>query len=217
MTNIIKYYNTTNVFFFSDLHIGHERDFILHPRGFKTAKESEDTLINNWNSVVNDNAVCFLLGDSVVGAGENSKQKFVDILAKLNYRELYIMPGNHFAGYKQFLNYHIHDGCGELLRFEYDFNGKTVYLIPNYYELVVKNQFFVLSHYPILSYNNSGKGAIHLFGHVHGNLNKTELGRLYLSGRVLDVSPESIGNYPISYSKIMEIMKERKPLELDHH
>ena len=42
----------TKTFFTSDLHFGHNKDFLYKPRGFDNIEEHDDTVIENWNSVV---------------------------------------------------------------------------------------------------------------------------------------------------------------------
>ena len=36
----------------SDLHFGHDREFIWGPRGFKNVNEMNEAIIKNWNAVV---------------------------------------------------------------------------------------------------------------------------------------------------------------------
>lgn len=217
-------FNTTkdsNVFFFSDFHASHERDFILGPRGFKDAKEAKETLIKNWNSKVTCNDIVFLLGDTVVGAGTEALNVFNELLFSLNYKAIYIMPGNHPSGYTQkFYEVLNMNGIDDFYRLSFrpsDHQDKMAHLIPNYFEITVDNKFIVLSHYPIFSYNNISKNAWMLFGHCHNNLSKSELGKEYLKGKVLDVGPESIGNFPISFSELSVILNLKENLDIDHH
>lgn len=220
-------FTTDNVFFFSDFHCSHAKDFILNPRGFKTAEEGKEILIKNWNAKVTNNDICFLLGDSVVGAGPNGREVFSEILRRLNYKEIYIMPGNHFSGFSSLFEEKIKYGID--LHYRLSFNGKNIqteemgisghiiHLIPNYFEIQVKNQFIVLSHYPILSFNGQNKKSICIFGHTHNNLGKSNIGKEYLKGRVLEVSPEAIGNFPLSFGEVMERIGNREAIKIDHH
>lgn len=212
-----------NIWFFSDIHGAHEKDFIINPRGFKNAKEALETYINNWNSKVSNNDICFLLGDTIVGAGNNSEKEFSSLLHRLNYKELYIMPGNHFAGYKDLFYKNRDYGIDDFYRLSFrgkeheNILGGMVHFIPNYYEIYVNHQFIVLSHYPILSFNGQNKNSIHIFGHCHNNLIKSDLGKEYIKGRVLEVSPESIGNFPLSFSEVMSKIGNRVAIKTDHH
>jgi calcineurin-like phosphoesterase family protein len=213
------YYHSGKIYFYSDFHAGHTRDFILGPRGFTSAEESKNTLINNWNSKVTNNDVAFLLGDTVVGALDNSCQLFSEVISSLNYKELYLMPGNHSAGYRQFYKKVIlHTLLDEYGRLTTEFNGRKIHLIPNIFEVVVNNILVVLSHFCIFSYNSMNKNnTIHLFGHSHGNLKNSELGRQVLTGRCLEVTPESIGLFPIEFNEVVDKLKDTQALLIDHH
>lgn len=211
---------STKVFFFSDIHASHEKDFILNPRGFKSASEGKEIIINNWNSKVSNEDICFLLGDTVVGAGQNSETVFDEILRRLNYRELYICPGNHFSGFKQKFESEFNSGnrmdIYQRLTFLVD-GVRSVHMIPNYYEIFVNHVPVVLSHYPILSYNGLSRDALHIFGHTHAKLKESRLGKEYLNGRVLEVTPESIGSSPISFSEVMVLIGNKRSIKVDHH
>lgn len=212
MVNVLKFSNE-KIFFFSDFHKNHDRDFLYPKRGFKNIQEHDTALINNWNSKVDNNSIVFLLGDSVVGAGKNSEESFVQLLINLNYKEIYIMPGNHFAGYRSLFNnspYLI----DKFYRIKADIkgnNGRFINLIPNYYEIIVNGVLCCLSHYPIYSWNMASKNSYLIHGHTHNNIKN------HLKGKIIDVGPESIGNSPISFGEIKEIMDKKETFSPDHH
>lgn len=53
----------SKVFFTADTHFGSERTLTLSRRPFKTVEEMDETLINNWNSVVGKDDIVYHLGD----------------------------------------------------------------------------------------------------------------------------------------------------------
>lgn len=53
----------SKVFFTADTHFGSERTLTLSRRPFKTVEEMDETLINNWNSVVGKDDIVWHLGD----------------------------------------------------------------------------------------------------------------------------------------------------------
>lgn len=53
----------SKVFFTADTHFGSERALTLSRRPFKTVEEMDETLINNWNSVVGKDDIVYHLGD----------------------------------------------------------------------------------------------------------------------------------------------------------
>ena len=70
------------IFVVSDLHFQHMNILLLEKErsSFSSITEHDNTLINNWNSVVSPEDVVFVLGDFIMGAAENVP----NILDKLN-------------------------------------------------------------------------------------------------------------------------------------
>ena len=50
MSFIRKYTDKDKVWLMSDLHIGHDRDFVWAKRGFSNVQEHNETLIRNINN-----------------------------------------------------------------------------------------------------------------------------------------------------------------------
>lgn len=220
MINILKFKKEQGdkIFFFSDFHHSHAK--LLESRGFSTIKEHDEFIINGWNSVVDNESIVFYLGDLVLGAGDKGEEVFSNLLETLNYKELFIMPGNHFSGYRQFFNkeWNFEDNCiDSFYRLEMTNLKRKVYFIPNYYEIFIGHAPIVLSHYPILSWNGQRAGSIFLHGHCHNSLHKTEwLENNYYKGRVIDVGYENIKK-PISFNELQEIINKREIITFDHH
>ena len=78
-------------YFTSDWHLNHKRLLEFGHRPFKTNKENEETLINNWNKKVKDNDTVFILGDFIFSGGVAKKHK---IYKQLKGNKVYI-AGNH--------------------------------------------------------------------------------------------------------------------------
>ncbi len=51
------------IYFTSDQHFGHENIIRYCKRPYKTISEMNQSLIGNWNSIVNDSDLIFILGD----------------------------------------------------------------------------------------------------------------------------------------------------------
>jgi calcineurin-like phosphoesterase family protein len=76
-------------------------------------------------------------------------------------------------------------------------------------------QRFTLMHFPIASWDNMARGAIHLHGHVHFNPNK----RIGM-GKMMDVGCDGNGLYPIELKDVLRLMREqpiKSMFEFDHH
>ena len=76
-----------STFIISDLHFGHEN--LAIKRGFKSAEEQDDYIIENWNKVVNKR-------DLVIIPGDISMEKKVHV-QKLQLLKgfKHVIPGNH--------------------------------------------------------------------------------------------------------------------------
>ena len=56
-----------NIFLTSDLHFGHNKEFIYKVRGFNSIEEMNEAIIERWNSVVNNDDDVYVLGDLMLG------------------------------------------------------------------------------------------------------------------------------------------------------
>ena len=80
------------IYFTSDTHFCHNKDFCYEPRGFKTIEEMNEKIFNNWNSIVTDEDDVYHLGDimlnddiqgmmyleNLVVERSNDRSKYVD-------------------------------------------------------------------------------------------------------------------------------------------
>jgi len=80
----------TNIFFTSDWHLGHANVIKFDQRPFRDLDHMHSVLINNYNSSVTDNDVCYFLGDVGFAKGDVVKE----IISKLNGTKVLLL-GNH--------------------------------------------------------------------------------------------------------------------------
>lgn len=130
----------SKIFVTSDLHFGHEGIIKHANRPFKSVKEMDDKLIENWNKVVSKNDLVYIIGDFAFKA---DYKKYID---KLNGEKILIL-GNHDCKKTK-------DG------FKF---------ITNYLEIMNNGTKYVLSHYPMTSWNGMFRDSVHLYGHVHSS------------------------------------------------
>lgn len=207
------FYNSLNiesqdndVVFWSDTHFGHKCDAWQFPlwkqRNFSSIEEHDDELIKRWNIKSNENSTFFHLGDFIFGF--NAEKRFEMLMNQLNFKELYIMPGNHFSGWKQHFNKQVEN--------VWNINEKKrVVFVPNYLEACVNDQVFVMSHYPIISFNkqySSFGSSIHLFGHTHNNIRKSEAGPILYKAKAWEVSVEN-SLFPLTAGEVKSIFKNK--------
>jgi len=172
-------------------------------REFKSLEHMNSHLVGNINEMVGQDDVLFHLGDWSFGGFESIEQFRNQIVCQ----NVHIITGNH--------DHHIQNNRGDC--------QKLFSSVNKYVELNVKwpvgtemhDANFVLMHFPIASWNNMARGAIHLHGHVHFNPNV----RLQ-EGKMMDVGCEGNNLHPIDMSEVLSIMKNRPVKSLfskDHH
>lgn len=89
-----------NTYFTSDFHFGHENIIKYCNRPFKNLKEMEETIINNWNSIVKPEDNVYFLGDFCFTNSKGGKKgegvvgNPYDWIDRLNGNIIFI-KGNH--------------------------------------------------------------------------------------------------------------------------
>jgi len=173
-------------------------------REFKSLEKMNAHLIGNINEKVGQDDILFHLGDWSFGGFEQIELFRNQIVCK----NVHIITGNH--------DHHI----------ENDREGiQSIFSSVNkYLNLVVKwnvgtplmgEQRFALMHFPIASWDNMARGAIHLHGHVHFPADK----RIGV-GKMMDVGCDGNELYPIEMSEVLKLMRDqpiKSMFEFDHH
>lgn len=80
-----------NTFFTSDLHFGHDKDFIWKYRGYSSVQEMNEKQVEEWNKTVGKNDMVYVLGDVYLGESN------IEFVSRLN-GHLVIVAGNHDTG-----------------------------------------------------------------------------------------------------------------------
>lgn len=155
-------------FFISDTHFGHANILKYDQRPFGSIEEHDTVLINNINDTLRPGDTLWHLGD-VAWSQQHAYTFFLRLRSDVNVR---VLRGNH----------------------DNRWNGYPVH--GDVAEIKINNHKFFLSHYPHLSWPNRYHGALHLFGHVHGNTQGV--------GRSMDVSANMIGYKPISADEVIQ-------------
>lgn len=173
-------------------------------REFASLEQMNSHLIANINEVVGQDDILFHLGDWSFGGFEQIETFRNGIFCK----NVHIITGNH--------DHHIENNKEGIQSL---FSSVNKYL-----NLVVKYNVgtplagearFALMHFPIASWDNMARGAIHLHGHVHFEPNK----RIGL-GKMMDVGVDGNNLYPIDMSEVLSIMSKQPIKSLfafDHH
>jgi calcineurin-like phosphoesterase family protein len=143
-----------SVYFTSDLHLRHDREFVYEARGFENIKEHDDAILHNWNETVGDEDEVYLLGDVML----SDTKEGLDILRKLK-GHIHIIIGNHDSDEK-IMNYKQCDNVVEVMAAAYLKAGNITFYLSHYPTLVSHGKLKKMSH-----------ALINLYGHTHQKTN----------------------------------------------
>lgn len=213
--------NDRKVYFTSDTHFNHDRDFVYAARGYSDSQSHTSAVINKINEIVRPNDILFHLGDFSLNTDESG---FNEVLSRIMCQNIYTLWGNHNSPswnvYRNELTrinqitdvrHYASDWDLEIYPLKY----RNMVFLGNYAETVVNGHRFILSHYPLKVWNKQNKGSKMIHGHCHGNL-KTSLPEETKSGKILDVSWD-VFKKPISLPEILKIVNEKEIIKVDHH
>lgn len=200
------------IWFVSDLHLGHAKDFILDPRGYTNVDEA---LAHQWlmlNETIGPNDIVFNLGDAVIGAQARSTE-YAKRVVFLPCKQQYYLWGNHNAGMQQ-----LYDECRHELGlladdveiYPLNFPNSPFVFMGHRIEIFIDGHPVVLDHYPIASWNHASKGGYNVHGHCHRNLKED------LTLKRLDVGWEW-QRRPVEWNEIVRELSPRKAFAPDHH
>ncbi len=177
-------YNIDKLFSTSDTHFNHVNCIKYDNRPFKTIEQMNETLIENWNSIVPKDGVVFHIGDVALGRPEDLDS----ILRALNGK-IILIKGNHEAAATHKINKY---------RFEF---------IDKYYELELGDkQLICMIHYPMACWNQSHYGkSWNLHGHSHGKFSG--------QGKQYDVGSPCNNYTPKSFHEIKKIIDKKKAFD----
>lgn len=171
-------------YFVSDTHFGHAgmlSDRMPRPRPFASVEEMDEAMVALWNNRIRPDDRVFHLGDFAYGC---SMKHAKAVFSRLNGRRT-LIRGNHEArGDRLPWEGGIHD----VLRLTVQDRG-----MPAPVDLW-------LSHYAHLSWPDSYKGRLHLFGHSHGAIPATS--------RSCDVGVDYWAFRPVTVPEIQELLSD---------
>lgn len=192
-----------NIFFTSDWHVGHQNVIRFDSRPFKDLDHMHRVLINNYNSAVRPQDVCYFLGDM----GMTKSEVLARLVSELNGTKILIL-GNHDKG------------VNAMYRVGFDVVAYSA-------TLYVANERVTLTHCPLrgvwredttgmknspqdepwhgasressLRFSVEDEGQFHLHGHIHSpNGGKSQR----TLGRQMDVGVAANQYRPVSVSQV---------------
>jgi calcineurin-like phosphoesterase family protein len=168
------------VWFTSDHHFGHANVIKYTNRPFSSVEEMDDELIRRWNERIKINDVVYHLGDFSL----LSFKYVYEYLDRLN-GHIFLVPGGHDERWIR------HKESSDFV----------THLLPAL--VTIKHNGFpiVLCHYPMLTWDRSHYGSLHLHGHSHGNIP--------IEGNRMDVGVDTNEFYPYNLEEILEILNDK--------
>lgn len=80
-------------YFTSDLHIGHDKDFVWAKRGFSSIEEHDSFILDYWSRTVTYDDIVVLVGDFVMG--KSKIERAFEIIERMPFKDLLWICGNH--------------------------------------------------------------------------------------------------------------------------
>lgn len=176
------------IYFTSDLHLGHDKEFLYQPRGFSSIEEHDHAIVDNWNSIVAEEDEVYLLGDVML----NDKERGIEFLKQLKGK-IHIIRGNHDTNSKV----ELYKECPNVVEI---CEAKTI---------KIKKQYFFLCHYPCYTTNFDDTDIythlINLYGHTHQKDN-------FFNDNpyMYHVGLDSHNNFPVSIEEILQDIRNKK-------
>lgn len=188
----IKLTGKEQVWFTSDLHLGHKNVLTFCNRPFKTVQEMSAGLIQAWNENVNDDDIVFILGDVF---WFNNSQEIKKFFKSVKGKHIYIVEGNHddFEGYHRVDPSRVHILSSEV----------TVWISEPWKDI----KELYLSHCPMLTWPHRPSGVPNLFGHIHSGPGKegtVDLDLNFWEGLQYDVGVDNNDYKPITLQTIYQ-------------
>lgn len=205
------------VFFTSDTHYNHTNicrgvskwDGARGTRDYDSLNQMNIDIQDNINMLVMPDDILIHLGDWSFGGFES----IVEFRNKLNCKNIHLFLGNH--------DHHIlnnRDNVQDLFASVNEQRMVTIVMQPEVKGQAAKRYRFVMSHYPLASWQDMGQGVMHVHGHIH-TPHRFKLG----PGKMMDVGLDGNPDFqPYTIQQVLKLIADR-PIqsllkhEFDHH
>jgi calcineurin-like phosphoesterase family protein len=182
------------LYFTSDTHFGHKNIINLCNRPFDSVEEMDEKLIENINNKVGKKDILYIVGDFSFNGVESYRKR-------INCSDVRLIKGNHDS-FKECLN-----------NFTYIRDYEIIYLascpVPELKGHKYEKGNIVLSHYPFASWDRERRGAIHLYGHEHGNYEAFR--EKHFPGKAcFDIGVDNNNYEPLSLFEVFDKIKKIK-------
>jgi len=176
-----------SIWFTSDLHFCHDKEFLYGPRGFTNVGDMNEELIKKWNDVVTMEDIVYVLGDLML----NNDEKALRCIERLN-GTLHVILGNH-------------DTENRILKYCDTYNIASVKFADR---MRLSGFNFFLCHYPTICSNFDEEDrplrtkTINLCGHTHTKDRYVDINK----GLIYHVEVDAHDNTPVSLEQVIQDM-----------
>lgn len=169
------------VYYIADCHFGHNAVIRFNNRPFETVEEMDNTMLNNWRSIVRPDDEVYIVGDLIFRA-KNPPEYYLD---KLTGRK-HLILGNHDKWSK-----HV----------DLDKYFESVSQIK---EISDAGRHIVLCHYPMVEWPRSRQNSVLVFGHIHNKV-EGDAFDYYLKHENMLNAGVDINHYcPVTFRQLVE-------------
>ena len=194
----------TKCWFTSDQHYSHSNVMRFCNRPWDDVKDMDQEITDNWNKVVGEKDVVFILGDFYWKKDPWETKKKLD---ELKAGHIFIVLGNH-------------DNVEQFSKI----NKNKVSVISDTAMIFIsgidedkpsREHEFMVSHFPLATWPHFRRGSINLHGHIHsGPRSKSDVDRpgfdlILKNGLTYDVGVDNNNYYPVEIREILNKLNKR--------
>lgn len=187
-----------HVFFSSDFHYQHQKDFVWQKRGFDSFEAHAEHIEKIIDGAPED-SILFYLGDLALNTTDVVVESLLQKMSQ-KFKKVYYVLGNHESNTTRIFK----DKKPE--NFE----------VFNYLEIELNKKPICLMHYPIASWNGLTHNSWMIHGHCHGSY-KPSL-PMSIQGKILDVGIDTHPEKKLwSLPDVISVMANKQFHSEDHH
>lgn len=194
--------NGAKCWFTSDQHYCHSNVMRFCNRPWGDVKEMNKALTDNWNEVVGEKDVVFILGDFYWSKDPDAVKKKLD---ELKGAAIFVLLGNHDTT-EQFSK--VRDKRIQIIS-----DTAMVFVSGIDEDKPSREHEYMLSHFPLATWPHFQRGSLNLHGHIHsGPRSKVDIDRpgfdlILKQGKTYDVGVDNNNYYPVEIRDILTKLK----------
>ena len=191
--------------FTSDQHFNHANVMNFCNRPWDDVKEMNKALTDNWNEVVGEKDIVFILGDFYWKKDASEVKKKID---ELNGSHIFIVLGNHDTD-DQFTQ------VRKLNRVDIISDTAMIFISGIDEDKPTREYELMISHFPLATWPHFRRGVINLHGHIHsGPRSRSEVDipgfdLILKKDLTYDVGVDNNNYYPVEIRDILNKLKKK--------